>query len=80
MIGVYENDAGDPHEQLAVLAPEVHAMGSDSEILDDVEDSVADNFLDGLLLPAGAAGGAEPEGSAVESVSWGRIKASLELE
>ena len=77
-IGVYENDAGDPHEQLAVLAPEVHAMGSDSEILDDVIDSVADNFLDGLLLPANVAGPAED--TAVESVSWGRIKASLELE
>ena len=78
VIGVYENDAGDPHEQLAVLAPEAHATGSDSEILDDVIDSVADNFLDGLLLPAGAAG--PVENSAVESVSWGRIKASLEME
>ena len=36
----------------------------------------ADFFLDGILLPANT----EPEGSAVESVSWGRIKASLELE
>ncbi len=77
-IGVYENDAGDPHEQLAVLAPEAHATGSDSEILDDVINSVADNFLDGLLLPANAAG--PVENSAVESVSWGRIKASLEME
>ena len=35
----------------------------------------ADTFLDGLLLPA------EPGGdSAIQSVSWGRIKASLELE
>ena len=39
----------------------------------------AELYLDGLLLPANAAG-AEPEGSAVESVSWGRIKASLEFE
>ena len=38
----------------------------------------ADTFLDGLLLPANAAG--PVENSAVESVSWGRIKASLELE
>ena len=73
---MYESDAGDPHEQLAVLAPEAHVTGSDSEILDDVGDYVADNFLDGLLLPAGA----EPEDTAVESVSWGRIKASLEFE
>ena len=74
-IGVYESDAGDPHEQLAQLAPEVHVTGSDNEIFDDVEDYVADNFLDGLLLPANAAG--PVENSAVESVSWGRIKASL---
>ncbi len=37
----------------------------------------ADGFLDGLLLPADLAG---PGDSAVESVSWGRIKASLEME
>ncbi len=36
----------------------------------------ADVFLDGLLLSADA----EPEGTAVESVSWGRIKAALEME
>ena len=78
VIGVYDSDAGDPNEQLAVLSPEAHATGSDSEILEDVIDSVADNFLDGLLLPANAAGPVED--SAVESVSWGRIKASLEME
>ena len=50
---------------------------SDDGAFDDIEDYVADNFLDGLLLPAG---GAEPGDSAVESVSWGRIKASLELK
>ena len=33
-----------------------------------------DFLLDGLLLPA------RPEGSAVEPVSWGRIKASIEAE
>ena len=38
----------------------------------------ADGYLDGMLLPGP---GAEPgEDSAVESVSWGRIKASLEPE
>ena len=36
----------------------------------------ADVFLDGLLLPADPT---EPE-SAVESVTWGRIKAALEME
>ena len=37
----------------------------------------ADSFLDGLLLPADPAGSGD---SAVESVSWGRIKASLVIE
>ena len=41
---------------------------------DNVLRSRADAFLDGLLLPA------ETDGSVVESVSWGRIKASLEME
>ena len=44
---------------------------------DDIQDYAADTFLDGLLLPEG---GAEPGDSAAESVSWGRIKASLEME
>ena len=44
----------------------------------DISDFRADYFLDGLLLPANAAG--PVENSAVESVSWGRIKASLEME
>ena len=43
----------------------------------NIRRSRADTFLDGLLLPAGSA---EPGDSAVESVSWGRIKASLEFE
>ena len=42
----------------------------------DIKHSRADLFLDGILLPAGAG----PEDTAVESVSWGRIKASLEME
>ena len=42
----------------------------------DIEKVRADFFLDGILLPADT----EPEGTAVESVSWGRIKASLEME
>ena len=44
---------------------------------DNVLRQRADAFLDGLLLPADPAG---PEGSAVDAVSWGRIKASLEFE
>ena len=37
----------------------------------------ADGYLDGLLLPPAAD---EPEDTAVESASWGRIKAALEME
>ena len=45
---------------------------------DIIEVFAADYFLDGLLLPADPA---EPgENSAVESVSWGRIKAALPVE
>ena len=47
---------------------------SDSYAEFDIMSLRADYFLDGILLPP------EPEGSAVESDSWGRIKASLELE
>ena len=39
-------------------------------------DPTADGFGDGLLLPAGDDTG---DGSVVESVSWARIKASLEI-
>ena len=54
------------------------AMLPSSDPLFDIWDLEADFFLDGLLLSAYPA---EPgEETAVESVSWGRIKASLELE
>ena len=43
---------------------------------DDIEDLRADVFLDGLLLPADPT---KPE-SAVESITWGRIKTALEVE
>ena len=42
----------------------------------DIEKVRADFFLDGILLPADTGA----EGTAVESVSWGRIKAALEME
>ena len=44
----------------------------------DMQFNRADILLDGLLLPADPAGGIED--SAVDAVSWGRIKASLEFE
>ena len=74
-IGVYDADQGSI-ENNQQLAPEVLVMDSDREVLRDIiEVFAADYFLDGLLLPANP--GEPVENSAVESVSWGRIKASL---
>ena len=70
-IGVFDEDKRDPHIEPRSLVPEALA-GPGREIFSDMYDFRADYFLDGLLLPAG--------GTAVESVSWGRIKASLEME
>ncbi len=70
-IGVFDEDGRDPHTEPRRLIPEALA-GPDHEVFSDMSDFRADNFLDGLLLPAG--------GTAVESVTWGRIKASLELK
>ena len=76
-IGASDEDGGDPHKELSWFVPEALA-GPGHEVFFDIYDFRADNFLDGLLLPANPA---EPvENSAVESVSWGRIKASLELK
>ena len=58
------------------LTPE--AVETEDPELDILSHYRADVYLDGLLLPANAAGPVED--SAVQSVSWGRIKASLELE
>ena len=54
--------------------PEAMSDGKDANIA--IDGLQADVFLDGLLLSADA----EPEDTAVESVSWGRIKAALEME
>ena len=40
----------------------------------DIGEGVADRFFDGFLLSS------QPGNSAVESVTWGRIKATLEVE
>ena len=58
------------------LGPE--AIPSEDLEIDILHRYRAELYLDGLLLPANAAGPVED--SAVESVSWGRIKASLEME
>ena len=54
--------------------PPERMQRSDSYVEFDIMSLCADYFLDGILLPACLGG------SAVESDSWGRIKASLELE
>ena len=68
-MGVFDGDREGGRN--AALAPEL-LSDADREVFRDIPDFRADYFLDGLLLPAG--------GTAVESVSWGRIKASLEME
>ncbi len=66
-MGVFDGDKGGLATDLQ-LVPEALA-DPDREVFDDISNFSADYFLDGLLLPAG--------GTAVESVTWGRIKASL---
>ena len=65
------NDYDPPDTFWMFWAPEAD---TDSDRFSDILRYRADGFLDGLLLPAEPAG---PGDSAVESVSWGRIKASL---
>ena len=70
---VYDEDPPEDEWEL----PWVEASQPDDHF-EAVLSLIADGYLDGMLLPGP---GAEPEGdSAVESVSWGRIKASLEME
>ncbi len=66
----------------AILVQDVDPRDDDREIAHWVHESMpldpfisyeqGDFFLDGVLLPP------DPEGTAVESVSWGRIKAALD--
>ena len=73
-MGVFDGDKGGDSAVHLQLVPEALA-DPDREVFDDIYDFHADFFLDGLLLPANPT---EPgDDSAVESVSWGRIKASL---
>ena len=69
-------DRADDMEVNSYWVPEAMNRGDADDRQHEIDAGWADFFLDGILLPAGA----EPEGTAVESVSWGRIKASLELE
>ena len=65
----------DPPEYDEVAWPFLEATQPVDHI-DAIDHLRADGYLDGLLLPPADA---EPGDSAVESVSWGRIKASLEM-
>ena len=83
-IGVQDFDSGSTamgggggELDLAEWIPEAMKY-SDYGVFYDIREFRADYFLDGMLLPANPV---EPgKNSAVESVSWGRIKASLEME
>ena len=68
----FDRDNGDT----SYWVPEAMNRGDADDRQHEIDAGWADLFLDGILLPAGAG----PEDTAVESVSWGRIKASLEME
>ena len=61
------------HDSIALAIDGDHRGGHGG-----VDISAADVFLDGLLMPANPTDPAEA--TAVESVTWGRIKAALEVE
>ena len=72
-IVVHDNDEPDDG---GAWVPEAMVPGSPPALF-RIFQVKADDFLDGLLLP-GETGG--PAGTLVESVSWGRIKASLQID
>ena len=69
------NDRDDPPEWM-LWKPE-GMQPADGPAFVDLWNARGNCLVDGLLLPAGPD---DPGDSAVESVSWGRIKASLEIE
>ena len=71
-IGVHDFDS----PGWEILIPEATQAQPDSDGF-EIMSLFADRFPDGVLLP-GETGG--PGDSAVESVSWGRIKAALEID
>ena len=69
---------GDSDDEFSwgTVVPE--AVQTEDPELDILSHYRADVYLDGLLLPANPT---DPqEGSAVESITWGRIKAALDME
>ena len=72
---VFDHDP--PDVEWSNWAVEVQQSEEDDTTFWNIMRHRADSFLDGLLLPGDPAG---PGDSAVEPVSWGRIKAALEFE
>ena len=69
------NDSDDKEGYFSLAPEAVRTEDADSDVLFHYR---ADVYLDGLLLPANPA---DPQGgTAVESVTWGRIKAALDME
>ena len=82
-IGVLDNDLRTEGLRPNFWVPEAIFSGGFSDVGRDQIHSnmwsrVANTFLDGVLLPEGQT--APVEDTAVVSVSWGRIKAALEME
>ena len=82
-IGVLDNDLRTEGLRPNFWVPEPIFSGGYSdigydEVFRNMWNRVANTFLDGLLLPEGQT--APVEDTAVVSVSWGRIKAALEME
>ena len=72
---VYDNDEPVESSEEGVFWVLEGIQSDGLPALFDIMNHRGDRFIDGLLLPA------EPEkGSAVESVSWGRIKAALGVD
>ena len=71
-----EDEGGRPRGSPKPWSPLIPVRGREIDTLLKMIFVEAGFFRDGILLPANA----EPEGTAVGSVSWGRIKASLEME
>ena len=70
---VFDNDQPVESGEEGVFWVSEGTQSDQRPALFDILDNRADRFVDGLLLPS------EPEDSAVESVSWGRIKVSLQF-
>ena len=68
----------DPPDFVTAWTPEAMEPYEDFTPAINLTQHRADGFIDGILLSSDPAG--PQNGSAVESVSWGRIKASLEMD